>query len=339
MAARILGIAYHLPEKIETNDDLGRENPDWLMGSLNRKSGISARHISAPDETASDLGFRAAQKLLARELVDPGQIDYLLYCTQSPDQFLPSGACGLQDRLKLGKHVGAFDINLGCSGYVYGLQMARALLDVGDARNVLLVTADTYTKYIHPRDRTVRVLFGDGGAASLIGRAEADTPGRIGPFVIGTDGAGAGNLIVPSGGLRLPRSPETARVRTDASGCSRCQDNLYMNGPAIFAFAITTVPKTILALLAKSRLAAEDIDWYVYHQANRLMLETLAVRSNVPEEKMVLALEGMGNTVSASIPIAIQDHVEAGKILAGQRLMLIGFGVGHSWGACIVEWG
>ena len=237
MKAIVLGIDCHLPEKIETNEDLGRENPDWQMGKLSDKSGIASRHVAAFGETAGDMGFQAAKKLLGRGLVAPEQIDYLLYCTQSPDYFLPSFACILQRQLGLGKHVGALDFNLGCSGWVYGLHLAKSFIESRAARNVLLITSDTYSKYIHPKDRSVRLLFGDGAAATLIGAAEEKQ--GIGEFVLGTDGAGAEKLIVPSGCFRLPRSPETALESIDSAECVRSKDNLFMDGPAIFSFAIT----------------------------------------------------------------------------------------------------
>ena len=337
MPAKVLGIEYHLPLRIEGNEDLQRENPDWEMNKLYEKSGIRSRHIAGPDETASDLGYEAARKLLGRGLVDPGEIDYLLYCTQSPDHFLPSAACVLQHRLGLGRHIGAFDYNLGCSGYVYGLHLAKLLVG-GGARHVLLIAADTYTKYIHPRDRTVRTLFGDGAAATLIGPASG-RGGQVGQFILGTNGEGAENLIVPSGCWRLPRTAETARECTDEAGCVRSKDNLFMDGKAIFVFAITTVPRTIIALLKKAGLSPEEVDWYVYHQANKFMLDNLAQRSKVPPEKVILAMEDVGNTVSASIPMAIKAYVDAGRIQPGHRLLLVGFGVGYSWAACEMTWG
>lgn len=338
MPARIAGITYHLPEKIETNDDLARENPDWQVDYLQAKSGIRARHVSVPGETASDLGFLAARKLLDRQLVDPREIDFLLYCTQTPDYYLPATSCLLQHRLGLGKLIGALDFNQGCSGYVYGLCLAQSLINNGTARNVLLINADTYTKLIHPRDRMVRVLFGDGAAATLIS-GSAEGSGRIGTFVLGTNGEGANELIVPSGGMRLPRSAETARESTDDAGCTRSQDHLYMNGKAIFSFALSVVPRLVAELLKRISLTPDQVDWYVYHQANKFMLENLAPRSMIPPERMVWCLEEVGNTVSASIPIALSAHAEAGKILPGQRLVLVGFGVGYSWGACDVIWG
>ncbi len=336
MGATILSISYCLPDRVETNEDLRRDNPDWRMDELYQKSGIAARHVAAESQTASDLACEAATALLARGLVDPRDIDYLLFCTQSPDHFLPSAACVLQDRLGLGRHVGALDFNLGCSGFVYGLQLAKTLVESGQARHVLLLTADTYTKYIHPRDRSVRTLFGDGGAATLVGPARQ--AGGLGSFVVGSDGSGACNLVVPSGGWRLARSARTAEESTDAAGCVRSQDNLFMDGPAIFSFAISVVPPLLQSLLKKAGLDLNAVDWFVYHQANKYMLDHLARRCAIPAEKMVVDMQTTGNTVSTSIPLALQRAVEAGKIRSGQRLVLVGFGVGYSWGACDLVW-
>ena len=336
MNVAILGIAYHLPERVENNDDLQRENPDWRMDDIYAKSGIETRHIAAVGETASDLGYHAATQLLKRAVVGTEEIDYLLYCTQSPDYFLPSGACILQERLGLGKHVGALDFNLGCSGFVYGLQLAKSLVVAGAARNVLLVTADTYTKYIHPRDRTVRTLFGDGAAVTLIGASNSG--GRLGEFVVGTDGRGAENLIVPQGGTRQRSSHQPPPESTDNAGCTRTSENLYMNGPAIFTFAISAIPKAVKTLMDKAELSVEQVDKFVYHQANQYMLEQLAKRGKIPEDKMLIDVQELGNTVSASIPIAIQRAVERGEIRSSHRLVLVGFGVGYSWAACELQW-
>jgi len=337
MGARVIGIASHLPERVETNEDLAREHPDWQMDKLAEKSGILERRVAGPQETALDLAFQAASRLLGRGLVDPAEIDYLVYCTQAPEFLLPSGACILQHRLKLGRHIGAFDFNLGCSGYVYGLQVADALIRSGAARHVLLVTADTYSKYIHPGDRSTRTLFGDGAAATLLGPGQ--TWEGAGPFVLGTDGGGAMNLCVPSGGLRLPRSAETAVEQVDEAGCVRSRDNLYMNGPALYTFALTVVPKCIAALLAKAGRTLADYDWFVLHQANKFMLESLVAKCRLPAEKMLYEYERIGNTVSSTIPIALQAHVESGAIRPGQRLLLAGFGVGYSWAAGELVWG
>lgn len=334
--ARIIAIETHLPEKTVTNEDLAVDNPDWRMDDLQAKLGVVERRVAAEGETASDLAFEACRKLLKH--TDAGSVDYLLYCTQSPDYYLPSSACILQERLGLSRDIGAFDYNLGCSGYVYGLHMAKALIATGEARNVLLATADTYNKYIHSKDRTVRVLFGDGAAATLIGASD-EGPGEIGQFVLRTDGRGYQNLMVPAGGLRLPHSSDTSREVTDESGCIRSKDNLFMDGPAIFAFAISCVPKIVRDILTKAQLTPDQIDFYVYHQANKFMLDQLFQRNRIPESKVLRCYEKMGNTVSSSIPLAIHQGLRDGRIRPGHRLLLVGFGVGYSWGAGVITWG
>ena len=321
-------------DRFETNADLAKENPKWLIERLEKKCGIYSRRIAPPDVTAGDLGYEAAKKLLDRNLVPKDEIDFLILCTQSPDYFLPTTACILQDRLGLKKDIGAFDFNLGCSGFVYGLYMAKQFIASGTARNVLLITAETYSKYINPADRSVRLLFGDGAAATLVG---TETDGSIGEFVLGTDGSGAEKLIVPSGCAKLARSPETAQEFTDSSGCVRSKDNLFMDGMALINFAMRTVPPMIDSLLEKEELSTDDIDWFVYHQANEFMLRKLAGNSKIPWEKIVLCMEAIGNTVSASIPIAMAETIESGQLQPGQLLALVGFGVGYSWGACTVR--
>ena len=338
IGARIVGIAGHLPERIETNEELASDNPDWDLPRIAAKTGIHARRIAAPEETACDLGYEAARRLLDRELVPPAEIDYVLMATQTPDHLFPSNACLLQARLGLGRHVGAFDFNHGCSGFVCGLQLAAALIKTRMARNVLLITADTYSKLVHPRDRTVRALFGDGAAATLIGPATEES-GRIEHFIVGTDGSGAAQLMVPAGGFRLPRSAETAAEFEDETGCLRSRDHLFMDGQAIFSFALNTVPRAVAAVLQQAGLTPDDVDWYVYHQANKFMLENLAMCSRIPQAKMVYHLETLGNTVSASIPLALEAWLDSGRIEPGHRLILAGFGVGLSWAVCHVVWG
>ena len=336
MEAGILGIEYHLPDHIETNAELAKENPAWPLDRIEKKCGISARRIAAKDETASDLGYTAARKLLDRKIVPDDEIDFLLLCTQSPDHFLPTTACLLQERLGLGQHIGALDFNLGCSGFVYGLFLAKQMIATGAARNVLLITAETYTKHIHPNDRVVRPLFGDGAAATLIGR---DAPnGTIGQFVLGTDGKGGEKLIVPAGGFRLPRSKETGKEETDLGGSIRSKDHLYMSGMALMNFGVNVVPEAVRQMMENESLEMDDIDWFVFHQANRFMLEHLTNACNVPWDKTALFFEEIGNTVSATIPIVMAEYVKTGKIKPGQKLLLAGFGVGYSWATCMVDW-
>jgi 3-oxoacyl-[acyl-carrier-protein] synthase-3 len=335
MNAEIRAIAYHLPAGTLDNARLSAELPEWTPEKIQEKTGISCRHIAGPEECASDLGVAACEKLFAQGVIKPEEVDFLLLCTQSPDHFLPTTACLMQERLGLPTSAGALDFNLGCSGFIYGLGLAKGLVETGQARNVLLVTAETYSKHIHPGDRSVRTLFGDAAAATLI--AAGPGPG-LETFVYGTDGRGGANLIVPSGGLRQPRNAASAEVATDEQGNTRSSDNLFMDGPEIYTFTLRAVPALVQATLAKAGLAMEDIDFYVLHQANAYMLESLRRKIKIPKEKFLISFEGCGNTVSSTIPIVLQDKQLEGVIRPGQRLMLVGFGVGYSWGATIVTW-
>ena len=334
---QITHISYFLPEKTLTNDDLAIEyESSWNSKKIYKKTGIKSRHI-ATTETTSQLAARAAKKLFSESGFPKDKIDFLLLCTQSPDYFLPTTACIVQDMLGLPTSCGAFDFNLGCSGFVYGLAIAKGLIAGGMAKNVLLLTVETYTKYIHPKDKSVRTIFGDGAAATLITHEEGD-PCKIGEFVFGTDGKGASNLIVPAGAMAMPKSDETAEETVDEQGNVRSLNNLYMNGPEIFNFTLDIVPDTVKSLLARAKLSMDDIDLFVFHQANKFMLDSLRDKIGIPEEKFYLDMEDKGNTVSATIPIAMKDALDEGRIRRGDRLMLVGFGVGYSWAGCIVEW-
>jgi 3-oxoacyl-[acyl-carrier-protein] synthase III len=335
MKAFLTAIRTALPEAILDNDRLAAEYEGWSAEKIYSKTGIRTRHIAAPDECASDLAVRAAQSLMAHTGLEPSSVDYLLYCTQTPDYILPTTACVLQHRLGLPLSCGALDFNLGCSGYVYGLGLAKALIESGQARTLLLITADTYSKLINPADKSVRTLFGDGAAATLIvaGKEESLT----GPFVYGTDGSGARNLIVPSGGMRQAAVPQAQLVHDD-SGNARTVNDLYMNGAEIFNFTIRMVPEAVRQLLAKAGVDSQAVDLFVFHQANRFMLDHLRRKLQIPAEKFVIAMEQVGNTVSSSIPIALEQAEEQGQLKAGALVMLVGFGVGYSWGATLIRW-
>jgi 3-oxoacyl-[acyl-carrier-protein] synthase-3 len=319
--AGISAIEYYLPEATLTNDSLSREHPEWSVAKIEAKTGIRQRHLAAAGETSLDLGVRAAEKLFASGAVAPAEIDFVLLCTQTPDYLLPTSACILQDRLGVPQAAGALDFNLGCSGFVYGLGLAKGLIESRQARNVLLVTAETYSKLLAPDDHSVRTIFGDAAAATLVREQPSDTA-PMGPFVYGTDGSGARNLIVKSGGLR-----EGGPIGTIA-----------MNGPEIFHFTLQVVPQLIATTLERARLRREDIDLFVFHQANAFMLKHLRDKLEIPSERFALSLEDCGNTVSSTIPIVLKRCVGDGRLKAGQRVMLVGFGVGYSWGAAVVPW-
>jgi 3-oxoacyl-[acyl-carrier-protein] synthase-3 len=337
--AAIRATAYYLPTAVSTTADLAAEFPEWPVEKIDKKTGISERHIAGPQECASDLAFAAAQKLFSSGAVAPADVDCLLLCTQSPDYFLPATACLLQDRLRIPTTAFALDFNQGCSGFIYGLGMAKGLIETGQVKRVLLLTAETYSKFIHPRDRSVRTIFGDAAAATLIEAVDHQGPAPlIGPFVWGTDGSGAKNLIVPSGGMRCPRSAETAREFEDGSGTPRTQDNLFMDGAEIFEFTLRVVPDAFHELLARAGRTPEQVDLFIFHQANRYMLNSLRMALNIPENKFYVAMRHCGNTVSSTIPIAIKHASLEGKLTPGTVAMLVGFGVGYSWGAVLVTW-
>lgn len=331
------GVASWLPETRLTNDDLAGQMGTWSADQIFEKTGIRERRIAASDECASDLAVKAAQRLIGEGRLDPNEIDYILLCTQSPDYLLPTTACLIQERLGAPRSCGALDFNLGCSGYVYGLSLAKGLIESGQARCVLLLTAETYSKYIHPMDRSVRTLFGDGAAATVI-RAQEGVEAGIGQFLFGTDGRGGKNLIVPAGASRLPASEATAVEAEDGDGNVRSRNDLSMNGREIFRFAIETVPRAIKALLERTGLTIEDIDFVVFHQATRFMLNELVRKMRIPAEKVPLELEDVGNTVSSTIPIVIERLAARNMLKSGHRLLLVGFGVGYSWAGGLVTW-
>jgi len=333
--AAIKAIASFLPAGKLTNEQLAAEFGDWHAGQILSKTGVSVRSVAAADECASDLGVAAANRLFESGACAPEDIDFLLFCTQSPDYFLPTSACLLQDRLGLKTSCGAIDFNQGCSGYVYGLALAKSLIEAGTARNVLLVTADTYTKFINRRDRSVRTLFGDGAAATLIGAVPSDGE-LIGPFVLGTDGRGADRIIVKSGGLRCAPTAATAVEKEDASGNWRSEQNFYMDGGDVFGFALKTVPRAVGELLEKSGMTLDEISLVVLHQANKFMLERLRGKMKIPTEKFWIEMEDSGNTVSSTIPIALESARKQGRLNTGDRVALVGFGVGYSWGATMI---
>ncbi|WP_122665701.1 ketoacyl-ACP synthase III [Pseudomonas viridiflava] len=336
--ARIRNIEYELPSHSLDNETLSREFPEWDVDKIFAKTGIGERRIIDPSETASDLAFRACEKLFLNSDVQRSEIDALIYCTQSPDYLLPATACVLQHRLQLPTTCAAFDFNQGCSGYVYGLGIAKGMIESGQCKKVLLVTAETYSRYINPQDKSVRTLFGDAAAVTLIVADEGEGGPYLERFRYGSDGAGSENLIVPIGGARRPTASnlEPAEHRDD-SGNVRTDADLYMNGPAIFEFSMTRVPQ-LFASLFDEELAATDMDLFVFHQANQFMLESLRRRLKLPVEKFVTEFEHSGNTVSCTIPIALKESLSKGVIKPGTIMAAVGFGVGYSWGACVIRW-
>ena len=329
MEAYIKAISYYLPEKVVTNEQLVEEFPEWSVDKIAKKVGINERHIAAEDETAGDMAFKAAEKLIVENQIDKSTIDFVLLCTQSPDYFLPSTSCVIQNRLGLPTKCGAFDFNLGCSGYEYGLAVAKSFLVACVAKNVLLLTAETYNKHIHPKDKGNRTIFGDGASASLI---STEGFAKIGEFVLGSDGSGYDRLIHKSGAMRHYQPMND--YHEDENGTPLSSDHLFMDGKAIFDFTSDIVPPMIEETLEKNQMTSEDVNLYVFHQANRYMINYLRKLMEIDKEKFYVFMETVGNTVSSTIPIALCEARNEGKLHG--NVVLAGFGVGLSFGATVL---
>lgn len=330
--AFIKAISYYLPERVMTNEELVHEFPEWSVEKVAQKVGVESRHLAADRETAGDMAEKAAKKLFSEYNISPSEIDFVMLCTQSPDHFLPSTACILQDRLGIPTSAGAFDYNLGCSGCVYGMAVAKGLIAGGIAKNVLLLTAETYNKYLHPSDKSNRSIFGDAAAACLI---SAEGIAEIGNMSLGTDGSGAKHLIVENGAAR--HKAATGKETIDDDGHIRRDDYLYMDGSAIFNFTLDTIPIMMKEILEKNMLDKSDVDYYVFHQANKFMLNTIRKVCVLPKDKFYVNLSETGNTVSSTVMIGLKQCLESGSITSGMKVMVAGFGVGLSWGGTILK--
>lgn len=331
MKAYIKALTYALPKKALTNERLVEEFPEWSVDKIANKVGIHTRHIADENETAADLAVNAAEKLFALDAtINKNEIDFVLFCTQSPDYFLPTSACLIQDKLGLPTTCGALDFNLGCSGYIYGLSLAKGLIMGGIAKNVLFLTGETYTKHLHPKDKGNRTIFGDAGSATLI---STEGLAEIGNFSLGTDGKGAENLIIKTGAFRHKNAMNDLSFDEKANPIS--SDYLFMNGSEIFNFTIDIVPTLVEDILDKNELLKEDIDGYVFHQANAFMLNFLRKKLKVKEEKFHYYMSEVGNTVSSTIPIVLCEKLRENKLKG--NLLLAGFGVGYSWGGCVLK--
>ena len=329
MKAYIKDIAYYLPTDILTNEQIAERFPEWSAEKVAGKVGITERHIAADNETATDMAQKAAEQLFAQG-VDKSQIDFVLLCTQSPDYFLPSSACILQDRLGLSKDCGAFDFNLGCSGYEYGLAVAKGFIVAGIAQNILLLTAETYTKYIHPQDKGNMTIFGDGASATLV---STEGFAEIGEVVLGTDGSGAENLIVRS--LAARNKALINDAQSDEDGNIVSGDHLYMHGGNVFNFTADVVPDMVEKLLKKSGLQQDDVNLWVFHQANKYMINYLRKLLDIDKDKFYIFMEKVGNTVSSTIPIALCEARKENRLHG--NILLAGFGVGLSWGGVMLK--
>src|SRR3989339_396512 len=334
MNSIIKAISFALPSKKLTNEELNLEFPEWSAEKISSKTSIFERSICSNDEFASDLAIRAANKLFEENNLDKNQIDFLLYCTQSPDYFLPTTSCIIQNKLGLRTNCGAFDFNLGCSGFVYGLSIAKGLIVSKSAKNVLLITAETYSKFLNKFDKSNRSIFGDGAAATLISNS-SDLNLGIGDFIFGTDGSGANNLIVKNGAGRFPQKQGVDLF--EGAEFIRNDDNLFMNGQEIFKYTTSSIPDLVSECLSVNECNIDEINLFVFHQANKFMLDYIRRKLKIDDSKFYINIENTGNTVSSTIPIAIAELIKQNKIKKGMKILLAGFGVGYSSAATIVK--
>jgi len=305
---------------------------------IKKTIGLNKRRVVDKQTTALDLCELAALQLLADTGIDLTTIDAVLCVTQTPDHLQPCNAAILQGRLGLSPHCAAFDVGLGCSGYVYGLWLGHMMIQAGSCKRVLILAGDTLSRLVHSKDRAVAPLFGDGGSATLLECSEVE---RGAWFNLGTDGSGVPHLIVPAGGARLPLSNATNVAREDESGNFRSDENLFMDGAEVFNFSIQVVPASVRATLKFAGVEPDEVDYFVFHQANRYILSNIAKRLKIDTTKVPMqTVERYGNQSSASIPSAMCGELR--EVLCGddvQRVLLSGFGVGLSWGSALLEIG
>lgn len=329
--AYIKALSYYLPPIVVTNDQLQEQMPQFEVAKIAKGIGVTIRHLADDNTTAGDMATEAAKLMFKEYNINPAVIDFVVFATQTQDHFLPATACLIQNKLGIPTTAGAFDFDLGCSGYVYGLAIAQSFVDSGLAKNVLLLTGDTLTKLMHPEDNN-RVLFGDAGSATLVSN---EGFAKISKFEKGTDGAGADCLIVKNRAARHFAMGGGELI--DNEGNTRRDDYFYMNGNTVFDFTIDRVPKLVNATLEVNELTSDDINYYVFHQANKFMLNTIRKCCQIPKEKFYVDLDQTGNTTSSTVPIGLKESIKRGMIAPGDKVMLAGFGVGLSWAGTVLN--
>jgi 3-oxoacyl-[acyl-carrier-protein] synthase-3 len=333
MNIEIRKIEYYLPQNEVSNAQLQILNPDWDMNKLAEKTGVLNRHIADKNETAFDLACKACEKLFLDNDIKES-IDGIIFCTQSPDYIMPSNAFLIHKKFDFKKNVFAFDYNLACSGFVYGLVISRGLIATSVAQNILLINADTYSKYINPRDRSARILFGDGASVTVVSKAENE--GLL-DVMLASSGKDFESFYIPAGGCRLPKNAKTLIQQVDNSGNVHSDEDIHMNGFGVWKFIASEVPRQINDILKRNNISIADIDLFVFHQASYLTLDSLVKGLKIKWEKVFSNIAAIGNLVSASIPIALKDAQSKGKLKKGDLVLISGFGVGLSWGTIILR--
>jgi len=324
--AAIVGLGMYVPSRVLTNDDLAKivdTTDEWIV----QRTGIRTRHIAEPDQAASDLGVPAALAALREADVAPADLDLIIGATTTPDMIFPAMACLIQDRIGA-RRAGAFDLLAACSSFVYGVISAADMIESGVAEHVLVVGSDVLTKLVDWKDRTTCVLIGDGAGAAVLG------PSRNGAgilsSVVGSDGAAGDILKLPAGGSRIPMTEQAI-----AAGLHRAR----MDGQAVFKLAVRVVPDAIRQAVERAGLTLDDIAVIVPHQANQRILEAVAKAMNLPIKRFISTIEAYGNTSAASVPISLWEARRAGRIRDGDHIVLVAFGGGFTWAACVLTWG
>jgi len=336
--SKISAISYYLPEGRLTNDDLFREFSKYPPEEIFKRVGVKERPIRGANQIGSDLAYESSLVLFKEHNVNPSEIDFLLFCTEGLDYKGPATACIMQDRLGLGKYIGAMDVPMGCAGFTNGLSVAKALIESGQAKKVLLQTADIPSSVIHPNDLELRMLFGDAGASVLISKCDSEDSdaGQIGNFAFGTDGSGAENLMVKRSNTRTPVDTDWLEEHKDVGGM--LYGRMEMDGLEIFSFSMREVPSLVREILSRNNLELEDIDLFVFHQANAFILKMLARKLRIDQSKVFNCMEYIGNTVSASVPIALKEAEKQGKIKPGSTVLTAAFGIGYSWSGTVLKY-
>lgn len=330
-------IAYSLGTESLTNEELQSLKPDWPVGQLSKRTGVYKRSIAHNSETALDLAERAARGVMDLRKEKLLDVDALIFCTQTPDYILPPNSTLLHGKLDMPQNVMAFDISHACSGFTYGLGIARSLVISKVVNRVLLINADTYTRLLHDDDRSTRGIFGDGASATIVSASKSMITVLDDSY--GTDGKHYAKFIVPSGGSRNPTTnEEKSQLETLSDNPRRSPFHINMDGIGVLSFFNKILSKAIIDILKKNNLCLDDIDHFVFHQASALALEVLQRNLDISSNRVVNKMKITGNLVSASIPVALSKANSDGDFEKGDIIMLVGFGVGLSWGLTLARW-
>jgi 3-oxoacyl-[acyl-carrier-protein] synthase-3 len=328
-------IAYSLGESLVTNEQLQKENPSWDMSKTVERTGVYSRPVALPETTALDLGYQASLAVLNDHNLLVEDVDALIFCTQTPDHIVPPNSTLLHGRLKMGHHVMAFDISHACSGFMYSLGIARSLVASGAAKKVLVVTADTYSRLIHPEDRSIRPLFGDGAAASIVSAGEPRL--RVLDMSFGTAGKHADRFIIQNGGCRNPNKSSPTQVALDRSGRINSPDHIHMDGLGVLSFFNHAIPAAVREIVRRNGKSLDDVSLFVFHQASRLALQGIAKSLGISGDRVLEDMVSTGNLVSSSIPVILAGVLAQRKLPRGSLILLSGFGVGLSWSTALIE--